>query len=627
MQVLVPVRAKHAAPSSAGAAIGAAEIWRIGMSPTRLLTLGVAAAALGIVTSRASAGCDDGSASDCNLNGTVDSCDIAGGTSGDCNTNGVPDECDLAGPLEITERFSTDSAFADRFGYAIAVSGQTAVIGAFSDSHVASFAGSAYIFRLISGDWQQTAKLTASDAALYDNFGTSVSIDGATVLIGASGNNDAGDNSGSAYIFQEVTGVWSQMIKLTAADAAAGDKFGSRVALSGNTAVVTAPNDDDAGSSSGSAYVFRSIGGVWQQISKLTASDAAAFDLFGADVSFDGISIVIGAHAKQNARGAAYVFRELGPGSPSWQQVAKLSASDAQPSDYFGFRLALADDAIVVGAPQGDIASAGNSGAAYVFRDTGSAWQQVQKLTAPDAAGGDYFGGAVAVNGDTLIIGASLDTHAVTEGGSAYVFRKVTDYWLPSGKLTASDPIFEHKFGLAVAVADDSALIGAPGDSDHATQNGSAYHFALNQASLDCDGNAVPDECDLAAGSSADCNANLVPDACEIAAQLAADCNLNAIPDDCDLAAGLSTDCNLNSIPDECDVLDGHPDCNGDGLPDECFAAGDVNADGFVDSNDHAAFAACLAGPEVPVAPACCLSDLDGDGDNDLRDFARLQRP
>ena len=164
----------------------------------------------------------------------------------------------------------------------------------------------------------EQAKLTASDAAAGDRFGLSVSIEGDTAVIGAHFDDDAGSLSGSAYVFVRSAGIWSQQAKLTAGDAAAGDRFGVSVSIEGDTVVVGAFLDGDAGFASGSAYVFVRSGTSWTQQAKLTASDAAIEDQFGFSVSIEGDTAVVGAFADDDAgsfSGSAYVFElaELTP--------------------------------------------------------------------------------------------------------------------------------------------------------------------------------------------------------------------------------------------------------------------------------------------------------------------------
>ncbi|MBU1695026.1 MAG: FG-GAP repeat protein, partial [Verrucomicrobia bacterium] len=176
---------------------------------------------------------------------------------------------------------ASDGAAGDRFGYAVAVAGDTAVVGAYSNQ---TGQGAAYIFYRDeggAGNWGQAAKLTASDGAAGDEFGYAVCITGDTVVVGARHDDDGGADAGSAYVFYRDEGGadnWGQVKKLTASDGAAGDEFSYSVSVEGDTAVIGAPFDDDAAAAAGSAYVFyRDQGGTdnWGQVKKLTASDGA----------------------------------------------------------------------------------------------------------------------------------------------------------------------------------------------------------------------------------------------------------------------------------------------------------------------------------------------------------------
>ena len=281
-------------------------------------------------------------------------------------------------------------------------------------------------------------KLTASDATAGDIFGTSASVSGDTVVVGAPQDNDAGSDSGSAYVFERDQGGadnWGEVTKLTASDAAANDFFGFSVSVSGDTVVVGALNNAAAGNAAGSAYVFeRDQGGAdnWGEVTQLTASDAAIGDEFGVSVSVSGDTLVVGAFAADGVgsdSGSAYVF-ERGLGGPdNWGEVTKLTASDAADGDIFGARVSVNGDSLVVGAPQDDDAG-GDSGSAYVFlRDLGGpdAWGELADLTASDGAAGDRFGISVSVSGDTLVVGADQDDDAGGNSGSAYVFTLPSD--------------------------------------------------------------------------------------------------------------------------------------------------------------------------------------------------------
>ncbi|NIR35974.1 MAG: hypothetical protein GWN79_05675, partial [Actinobacteria bacterium] len=285
-------------------------------------------------------------------------------------------------------------------------------MGAAKDADLGSASGSAYVFRRNDGGadgWGQLRKLTASDGAADDEYGKSVAISGDTVLIGAWHEADAGSDSGAAYVVTLAGCDWTEVDKPVAGDGAADDHFGLAVALDGDQALIGAPDDDDAGAGSGAAYLFqRNTGGVdtWGQVKKLTASDAAAGDSFGTAVALHGDLAVVGAPAGDAGgtadTGTAYVFERNQGGADNWGEVTELTASDAALSDAFGTSVALDIDHVVVGAPGDD----GATGAIYVFeRNQGGsdAWGQVQKRTAADAAAGDELGAAVGLSLDTIV--------------------------------------------------------------------------------------------------------------------------------------------------------------------------------------------------------------------------------
>ncbi|NOT01042.1 MAG: PKD domain-containing protein [Phycisphaerales bacterium] len=493
--------------------------------------------------------------------------------------------CQLEEAVNLT---ASDATAGDDFGRSMSVSGDTAVVGAHLDDDAGSNSGSAYVFVRSEGVWTEQQELTASDAAAFDRFGNSVSVSGNTAVVGAWRDDDAGSDSGSAYVFVRNGSVWTEHQKLTASDAGAVDFFGVSVSVSGNTAVVGAVHDDDAGSNSGSAYVFVRSGGVWTEQQKLTASDGEPRDEFGFSVSVSGDTAVVGARFDDDAcpsvlncsAGSAYVFVRNGE---VWTEQQKLTASDAASFDSFGVSVAVSGNTAVVGAVF-DADAGSNSGSAYVFVRSGSVWTEQQKLTASDAAAGDLFGISVADSGDTAVVGASKNClqNPNCGSGSAYVFVRSGSVWTELRKLTAPDGAAGDEFGYSVSVSGDTAVVGAIGDVA-GFPSGSAYVFRV----ADCNTNGIPDECDLANDYSADCNLNDIPDECELANGTILDCNTNEIPDecepdcngnssadDCDIAAGASSDCNKNSNPDECDIADGTSldvfRRGGDGIPDEC---------------------------------------------------------
>jgi len=381
---------------------------------------------------------------------------------------------------------AADAAAADRFGRSVAVSGTTVVVGANFDDDAGSNSGSAYVFDCSSFPCVQVSKLTASDAAALDQFGFSVAVSGTTAVVGASGNDDAGSSSGSAYFFDlsSCGAACTEDGKLTASDAAGGDQFGESVAVSGTTAVVGGHLNDDAGGNSGSAYYFNlsACGAACTESGKLTAADAAAADVFGFSVAVSGTTAVVGAFGNAGAgsnSGSAYFF-DLSACGAACTEDGKLTASDAAGGDQFGFSVAVSGTTAVVGA-FGNNDAGSNSGSAYFFdlSSCGAACTEDGKLTAADAAVLDLFGFSVAVSGTTAVVGSVFDDDAGHDSGAAYFFdlSSCGAACIESDKLTASDAATDDQFGESVAVSGTTAVVGAFFDDDAGGNSGSAYVF------------------------------------------------------------------------------------------------------------------------------------------------------
>ena len=372
------------------------------------------------------------------------------------------------------ELTATDAGEGNLFGCSVSVSGNTAVVGALADDDWGTDSGSAYVFTRSGGVWTQQQKLTASDADHQDYFGYSVSVSGDTAVIGALWDDDGGSNSGSAYVFTRSGGVWTQQQKLTATNPAMDDWFGCSVSVSGDTAVIGTVFDDDWGTNSGSTYVFVRSGGVWTQQQKLTASDAAEYDFFGNAVSISGDTAVIGAVCDDDGgtdAGSAYVFVRSGS---VWTQQQKLTAPDVEMNDAFGISVSVSGDTAVVGANMGGEWPHTNSGSAYVFVRSGGVWIQQQKLTASDAHENEYFGESVFVFGDTVSVGADADNY---NSGAAYLFTRSGGVWTQQQKLTASSTAENDQFGYSVSVSGNTVIVGVAYDDDVGTDSGSAYIF------------------------------------------------------------------------------------------------------------------------------------------------------
>lgn len=359
--------------------------------------------------------------------------------------------------------------FGDLFGYSVAVSGDTVVVGApFEDSNAtgidgdqasnnASNSGAAYVFVRDAGVWSQQAYLKASNAGSADQFGESVAVSGDTIAVSADleassatgvngdqANNDA-YGAGAVYVFARSGGLWSQQAYLKASNTSTWDQFGIGLAVSGDTVVAGAWGEDssatglngdqssDTASNAGAAYVFVRAGGVWTQQTYIKASNSGAGDGFGYSVAASGHTAVIGAYfesssatgvdgdqANNNAfrSGAAYVFARTGV---VWAQQAYLKASNTASEASFGFSVAVLGDSVVVGAPfedsnatgvDGDQANslATDAGAAYAFARSGGVWSQQAYLKASNTGtvGGlaDLFGWSVTVSENTVVVGA-----------------------------------------------------------------------------------------------------------------------------------------------------------------------------------------------------------------------------
>jgi hypothetical protein len=372
-----------------------------------------------------------------------------------------------------------DIADDDWFGESVGISGDNIIVGAPYDDDLGGGSGSAYIFHLSAGVWTEDEKLVASDGVASDNFGEAVAIDGDWAVVGAMLEDQGGSDAGAAYVFQNVGGTWIDYTKLVAGDAQSYDRFGTEVAISGDTIVVGAPDSDDAGEGTGSAYVFHLDGGVWTEQDKLLAGDMDQHDNFGVSVAISGDTVVVGAPFDDDAceppddmckSGSAYVFTRSGT---AWSQTTKLVASDDEERDFFGFAVAVDGDVALIGARWEDEA-ASDAGAVYVYSGVGGGWAEVQKLTASDGESNDRFGDAVAVSGRYAVIGAPVEDEAGSEAGAVYVFA-LGSSWVELGKKPSNDGT-SNEFGEAVDVDGSWAVIGC---HYHDYGAGAAYAYRM----------------------------------------------------------------------------------------------------------------------------------------------------
>ena len=374
--------------------------------------------------------------------------------------------------------FASDGASNDRFGYAVAASQTTLVIGAINDSFEGgSRSGSTYIYERNDANlWTEVTKLTASDSNAYENFGSSAAISGNLVVIGAQRDHEKENSAGAAYVYErDDSGGWTEIIKLTASDAAKHDWFGNSVAVAGNTVLVGAHLDDNnRGNNAGAAYIYEKRLEGWVELSKLTASDGDVTDGFGISVSMTHEFMVIGASLDDDNglySGSAYVFERNE--NEAWVQVAKLLASDGSDQDRFGYSVAISKETVIIGAY--------GSNSAYVYdRDSQGNWSETTKLTAGDGVVNDAFGQSVSISNDTVIVGASNDDDDGTSSGSVYIYQRdeVGD-WTESIKLTANDGNEGDYFGGSVSVVGGLLVAGAMHDDDALPDSGTAYVYEI----------------------------------------------------------------------------------------------------------------------------------------------------
>ena len=373
---------------------------------------------------------------------------------------------------------ASDGSSNDSFGWSVCTSGNISVVGARMDDPLGSNSGSAYIFRWNGTDWVEEQKLTPSDGVASDYFGASVSCTNDVVIIGSTHDDDNGTDSGAAYIFRWDGTNWIEEQKLIGSDSQTGDQLGISVAIDNDVIVAGAFKNDTNGSNSGSAYVFRWNGTDWVEEKKLLPSDGASSDQFGQSVSISDSKIVVGNPNNDDYgsnSGSAYIFNWDGT---DWVEEQKLIPSDGASGEYFGRSVSISDDAVLISSYYDDVLGSA-SGSAYMFRFNGTTWVEEQKLTASDGAASDQFGYSVSLEGNTALISAYADDDGGSNSGSAYIYVWDGTSWTEDEKLTASDPRGGDYYGVSVSASDSYLLIGSRADDDNGANSGSAYFYSI----------------------------------------------------------------------------------------------------------------------------------------------------
>lgn len=358
-----------------------------------------------------------------------------------------------------TKLTASDGLASQSFGSSLALSGDIAVISAPLHAGSVKDSGAAFVFDTSTG--QETVFLSSNDPVEEDFFGQEVDVSGTTAIVSAHLGTGRAPGTGTAYLFDTLTG--QQTAKLYADDGAATDLFGISVAISGDTVIIGASGTRDPGAYTGAAYFFDASDG--SQRAKLSASDGAAGDMFGFSVDIEGEFALVGAPRAD----AAYLY-DVSSGA----EIAKLSPGFSASGSYFGVSVALSGELALIGAPY-DTRSGVGSGAAYLYDLSSGA--EIAKLTASDADEYALFGNAVAIDGETLLIGAQWDEENGANSGAAYVFDANTGMEL--AKIIASDGAPYDDFGYSVALFGNQALIGAPYQTSQGEYSGAAYLYEI----------------------------------------------------------------------------------------------------------------------------------------------------
>ena len=375
-------------------------------------------------------------------------------------------------PSTETKLVPIDSAFFQQFGSAVAIDGDTAVVGAPMDDEAAASAGAAYVFVHDGSNWVEQAKLVANDAAGSAQFGNAVAISGDTLVVGAHFNGANGSSSGAAYVFVRSGTTWSQQTRLDPSDPGSNEQFGSAVAIDGDTVAVGALGDGTVFAGTGAVYVFERSGGTWTQQAKLVSNNPQPGNALGHSVSLSGDTIVTGSPFDEDTglldSGAVYVFSRTGT---AWSQEGELRAGDATANDHLGWSVSVSGDTLIAGAPDKS-----GLGAAYVFTRVAGVWNQEAKLSADDGVAGDAFGVSVSLDGNDAAVGADFGSLFVANGGTAYLFQRAGAAWSQEAEITAEDIVEFDGFGLSVALSGTRVLVGAPFKG--LLFEGAAYVFA-----------------------------------------------------------------------------------------------------------------------------------------------------
>lgn len=358
------------------------------------------------------------------------------------------------------------------FGSAVSIDGDVAAIGSPQANPLgdAVGAGAVYVYMRTAAGWVQVQKLEADDGVIGDNFGTATAVQGDTMLVGAY-KADIGDHAqqGAVYVFRLIAGAWTQTQKLSPDDADSGRLFGAWISLDGEHALVSTPagmmGDDP---STAPVYALHQDAGQWGISQRIDAADYVVGDVFGFQTAIDGTTAVIGAPGAtvdgNPMTGTVYVF-DYADGA--WAQVQKLSPSGVAEMSAFGWTVALDGTTALFGAPFTTVGDHSMQGAAYLFNLDGSTWTQTQKLTQDNGLELDRLGTALALSGDTAVVGSSWVTEVdgAAAYGAAWVYTSTAEDGFVQQAILVNSGDEVTSFAYVATMSGNTLLLGAPIDA------------------------------------------------------------------------------------------------------------------------------------------------------------------
>ncbi len=373
----------------------------------------------------------------------------------------------------LREFIAADAAPDDVYGSSVAVDQSLLVVGApWADATGTTLdSGRAYVYRQLGSSWVEEARLTPSDPTTAGLFGVSVAMMGNTIAVGAPGARAGGVPQGAVYMFERVGGAWTEVARLSAADALWGDEFGASLDLDGSLLLVGAPGRFGIAANSGAAYLFERLV-VWSQQAKFVASDSEELDRFGEAVAIYGTRAAVGAPSEDDPikeSGAVYIYEGFGT---VWNEVAKLKPADAVPFDAFGSALALWGERLIAGAPGGTWVGV-KSGSVVMYESSVSGWLQLDRILPNDLGAGDRFGTAVSMHADKLIVGGPRHDGSSGDSGAAWFFGWAGTNWLQLATLSAPSPGPHYNFGSSVSLSSSRLAVGSPYTSSAMNSAGS----------------------------------------------------------------------------------------------------------------------------------------------------------